>query len=599
MIYVKHHIVAIGISKHKNSAANLAFAEKDASEFFTLFNQNIGAIGYSKLLIDQEATLSEIRTALGKELLTTVCPDDVFFFFYSGHGALVEDPGDPGVALSFLVPYDATHDIGNTCLSVRDLKTVFEALPSRANLIFVDSCFSGSVAKNGKSYSVANVKNFKSLKSFTNTVVGNGTIVFTAGKDDELSLEDPDYQHGLFTHYLLEELQKKRTCNPFSVMDIFSPIVSGVTNRAKAQWHHTQTPTFFGKLEGDVTLPVFQKPLTIRQDTIEIPKTPALLGATYSVPHIALSDSEKGTLIQNTIDFVINSSGSTQAIRAEIEFARLCHKLISKIKADWEAIFQTASGAVSQIPDAVSRIEAGSYQAIMLGGTTTVFGSEAQMRTYSQHLVSLLELTKHRSGLTALIAGPEVPVLEALYLVAILCIARGGYKPLEIMLDQTFDDGDHPDFPPTRLRDCRYLHYTRSLGGYSTKVNDHIRGYIKCQEWLAELAPQTEGKTDSYQLQANFLLSMLTEHTGDNLWPDYARFYPQAVWPLTRKLVFDKHTRVQIGALMGLNESDVLPKLRLYVSQPRKRGLDNFWWSSITETDLMTVEEKRNVVPPS
>jgi hypothetical protein len=594
---VKHHIVAIGISKHKNSSANLAFAERDASEFFTLFNQNIGAIGYSKLLVDQEATLSEIKTALGKELLTTVGPDDAFFFFYSGHGALVEDPADPNTALSFLVPYDATHDIANTCLSVNDLKAVFESLPSRANLIFVDSCFSGSVAKNGKSYPLAATKHFKTLKSFTNTVVGNGTIVFTASKDDELSLEDPDYEHGLFTYYLLEELQKKRAADTLSAMDIFSPIVSGVTTRAKVQWHHTQTPTFSGKLEGDMTLPVFKKPLSIRPETIEIPKTPALLGATFSIPDIALTDAEKGNLVQNTIDFVISSSGATQAVRAEVEFERLCHKLTRKVKSDWEQIFQEPGIGVAEIPAAISKFEASSYQLMILGGAATVFGGDKQMQAYSQHLVSLLELTKNRSGLTALIAVPEVPILEALYLVAILCIARGNYKPLEILLDQTFDDPEHPDRPPMRLLEYKYLHYTRSLGGYSTTVNEHLREYLKHQEWLIELVPSLEGKTDDYQMQANFLLSMLTEHVGDHLWPDYARFYPQRVWPLARKLVFDKKTREQVGTLIGLKESEVLPKLRQYMSQQRQRGLDNYFWSSITGTDLMTEQEKKATTP--
>jgi hypothetical protein len=124
---VTNHIVAIGISKHKNSAANLAYAETDASEFFTLFSQNVGAIGYNKLLVDQEATLSEIRTALGKELLESVGPEDTFFFFYSGHGAMVEDPDNPGAALTFLVPYDATHDIASTCLSVDDLRAVLRS----------------------------------------------------------------------------------------------------------------------------------------------------------------------------------------------------------------------------------------------------------------------------------------------------------------------------------------------------------------------------------------------------------------------------------------------------------------------------------------
>jgi Caspase domain len=122
-------------------------------------------------------------------------------FFYSGHGAQFTDPGDPNAALGFLVLYDATRDIVNSCPSVDDLKRICDALRSRANHIFVDSCFSGSVAKNGKGYPQAGTKTFKTLKSFANTVLGKGTITFTASKDDELALEDPDYLHGLFTHH--------------------------------------------------------------------------------------------------------------------------------------------------------------------------------------------------------------------------------------------------------------------------------------------------------------------------------------------------------------------------------------------------------------
>ena len=44
---------------------------------------------------------------------------------------------------------------------------------------------------------------------------------------------------------------------------------------------------------------------------------------------------------------------------------------------------------------------------------------------------------------------------------------------------------------------------------------------------------------------------------------------------------------------MGLKDTDVLPRLREYVVQQRKRGLDNYWWSSITERDLMTEEERK------
>ena len=105
---------------------------------------------------------------------------------------------------------------------------------------------------------------------------------------------------------------------------------------------------------------------------------------------------------------------------------------------------------------------------------------------------------------------------------AIICIARENYGPLKILLEQTFDDAERPDHAPAPLVEYHYIHYTRALGGYSTTVNEHVREFIRLQDWLVELAPMIEGKTDDYQLQANFLLSMMYEHAGDSLWPDYA-----------------------------------------------------------------------------
>ena len=100
---MKYHILSIGVSKHQNSFVNtLQFADKDATDFYTLFTSNISNIGYKKLLVNSEATLSEIRTALGKELKQAVGKDDAFFFFFSGHGSTAENqdgiqafPGEP------------------------------------------------------------------------------------------------------------------------------------------------------------------------------------------------------------------------------------------------------------------------------------------------------------------------------------------------------------------------------------------------------------------------------------------------------------------------------------------------------------------------
>ncbi|MFA5124284.1 MAG: caspase family protein [Patescibacteria group bacterium] len=590
---MKHHIVAIGISKHKNQITNLAFAEKDATEFFSLFQQNISNIGYNKLLVDEEATLSEIKTALGKELLDNIESDDVFFFFYSGHGALVDDPNNINSGLSFLVPYDATHDIVNTCLSVEDIKNIFTSLKSKVNLIFIDSCFSGSVSKNAKNYPIPNTKGFKNIKSFSNTVIGNGSMIFTASKDDELSIEDPELKNGLFTYYVLDELQKNRPSEYFSATDIFSPIAEGVSSRARDKWKHTQTPTMLGKLEGNLTLPVFKKRLHLKPETIEIPKTPELQNAIFSVPVIDLTMDEKNKLLQETINFVVGSSGSSVETINILNFERLCHKLITKIKKEWEIIFQEIGQDVDRIPEAISRMEASSYQYIYLGATISVYGNKNQIKIYCEYLTALVELTNNKSGLISLIAVPEVIIVEILYIIATICIARDNYAPLKILLETKFDNPNYFDQPPMSFLEDNHFHYTRALTGHSTKVNEYIREYLKNQDWLIELVPKMDGKIENFQFQANFLLVVLSEHNGEPLWADFGRYYGERIMPFVKKILFDKNIRIQLAGLMNLQETEVRLKLIEYITTIQKRGLNNYWWESINPAHLMTDEEKK------
>jgi len=104
---MKHHVVSIGISQHQLAGNNLQYAAKDATEFFKLCTSNLKDIGYSKLLVDSEATLGQMRSAIGTELLASVSKGDALFFFFSGHGAQGGMATDPSVALNYLVPFDA------------------------------------------------------------------------------------------------------------------------------------------------------------------------------------------------------------------------------------------------------------------------------------------------------------------------------------------------------------------------------------------------------------------------------------------------------------------------------------------------------------
>jgi len=593
---MKHHIISIGISRHQSPFVNdLSLAVKDATDFFNLFTENIGDIGYKRLLVDSEATLAQIRTALGSELQKEIKSEDALFFFYSGHGTTADDINNKTLA-HFLLPFDATLDITNSCISVSYLKENFEKINCKAKLIFIDSCFSGSI--NSKGYTNPNKKAFKELKTFANTVTGNGDLTFTASKLDEEAIEDPEYKNGLFTYFLLRELQKERNGDAqFAVLDIFTPITEQVVKRAREKYNHTQTPTLNSRLEGNLYLPQFKKKIRITPQILETPRYPELVTAAFPIPELQLDNRERQKVVNDLIKLVVRGRQAQNSVE-EIVFERFCEKLIEKMKDDWEIIFQESGGNIQEIPNAVAKLEAASFQLILLGGIVSIFGSEKQIRIYSQSAIEILEMFRdksgnQRAGLVALIATPEIILAEIVYVVGILCLTTNNLKPLDILMKTQIYDLLGRDNPPRPLIFYNHIYYCDALGGYSTKVNDHIREVLKSFSWLTELAPKIKNRIDDFQLQVNFLLVMLTQKYGDGLWADFARWYAQRVIPLVNKIKYNVGFRQQLAQMFETKEGEIKRLFMDYLNIVRKRGLDNYWWESITADDFLTEEERK------
>jgi hypothetical protein len=585
---VKYHILSIGVSKHQNSFINtLQFADKDATDFFTLFTSNIDDIGYKKLLVNSEATLAEIRTALGKELKQAVGRDDAFFFFFSGHGATAEN--EAGTLLEhYLIPFDATQDISSSAISVDYLKEVFDKIDCKAAFIFVDSCFSGSI--NSKGYSHPNTKALKAVKTFSDQVFGKGSLVFTASKTDEKALEDPENQNGLFTYFVLGELQKDRTEDNYSIIDIVTPVIEEVIKRAKEKYNHTQTPTAKINLEGVVYLPVCKKPLKIAPMLLEVPRYPQLNTNNFSIPEIELSDKQQQKQLNELIKLV--TDGNTQLhTYQKIIFERFCWKLIKQLKSEWERIFNEAGSDVSKIPDAVVQLEAASYQLILLGSVIAVFGSDEQMKTYSDIIVTILGWAQGRAGLVALISTPEIIPVIIEYTVGMVSLANNNLKPLNILIHTRVPDDNNED-EPQPLLSCSYIHYCDALGGNATKIGDHVRSLLETYPWLPELSPRLEDKVMDYQLQVNFILAMLSQSQNERFWPDFGRFYGSRINPLTEKIKYDPEFQKQLAFLFGLKPESIRQELINNISEIKRDEFGGgFSWDSISPQSLLTKAE--------
>ena len=366
--------------------------------------------------------------------------------------------------------------------------------------------------------------------------------------------------------------------------------------RAKSNYSHIQTPTHNSSAEGVVYLPKFKEKVRISPETIETPKYIELSSATFSVPALELEDKELSKLVNDTINFVLESNTALTGSMPEVVFERFVVNLVKKVKKEWQEISESNKG-VDDIPNSLALLEAKSLQIILLGGVISAFGSTRQMEIYSEQILEILELTKNKSGLVALIAVPEMIIVEIIYLVGVISLGKNNLEPFEILLKTKVWDYSERDTSPRMLICYNYIHYCRALGGTGTKVNDHIREVLKSYQWLKELAPKVEDKTDDFQLQTNFLLTLLAKRHSRSIWADFGRWYPARVLPLIQKLKYDREMRVKLSALFDVKETEIRDKISELFSKVGREefGGSGMFWDSVEPEDFLTIEEKEKI----
>src|SRR3990170_4782115 len=145
-------------------------------------------------------------------------------------------------------------------------------------------------------------------------------------------------------------------------------ITEEVIKRAKDKYHHNQTPTLNGYVEGGVYLPKFRNKIKISPQMLEVPKYPELSSVSFPIPELQFKEKEQEKIINEMISFVVSGRQTQQIATQEIIFERFCSRLIKKLNEDWERIFIEDGSNVSEIPNSVAKLEAASFQFILLGG---------------------------------------------------------------------------------------------------------------------------------------------------------------------------------------------------------------------------------------
>lgn len=265
----KKYSLIMGIENYPeiSGQAKVNYAGNDAKAMADYARQAVFHLIDDKPLLDEDATYKKVIEKLGY-LFHIADADDFILLYFAGHGFYSEDGG-------YLIPFD--YQEGNaidesSCISFDSINKRFKNKKTKHFIFLLDTCHSGYA---GKQMDIRDAKPGardihitpeagKKIKSEMEAMLhkdeisrGVGRLIFTSSAPTEKSHHTDDFQHGLFTHYLLSGLKSTVNKKQVNVEDLVRGVKDNVLAYClKKNWE--QTPTAYSHIQGDFYLPAYE-----------------------------------------------------------------------------------------------------------------------------------------------------------------------------------------------------------------------------------------------------------------------------------------------------------------------------------------------------
>ncbi|MGL1885938.1 MAG: caspase family protein [Reichenbachiella sp.] len=194
------HLVAIGINEYQNPMLNLNYAKNDAEGFVDLISKK-GKDLFDDIKIypvyDKDASKENILNVLDAVSLLAK-PEDVFFFYYAGHGSTVDGK-------FYFIPtenvrlYEGSR-LNKEAIYAGEIQEKFMKISALKQLVVLDACNSGG------STQLLATRGAEEEKAFAQLSRSSGVHVLAAAGSQQYATEFEQLGHGLFTYVILEAL---------------------------------------------------------------------------------------------------------------------------------------------------------------------------------------------------------------------------------------------------------------------------------------------------------------------------------------------------------------------------------------------------------
>lgn len=202
------YILSVGINDYKNAAYNLNYARTDAeaiAEALRRRGQGIFKAIQVATLYDREATRGRLVEAL-KGIQARARPEDVFAFFYAGHGVMSEGgsdrPSDFYFALTDVIKLYGRDDLlAQEGLSATEMKDICTGIAARKQLLMMDACQAGGAVE---TFAMRGAAEEKAILQLARSA---GVVVLAATGTSQFAGEFKQLGHGIFTYAVLQALE--------------------------------------------------------------------------------------------------------------------------------------------------------------------------------------------------------------------------------------------------------------------------------------------------------------------------------------------------------------------------------------------------------
>lgn len=194
------YMMSIGINKYENAVLNLNYARSDAEAFSKLMKKRGRKLFrqfYLYELTDENATKDSILNVLS-EIASKAKSQDVFVFYYAGHGAMIEND-------FYFIPYDCVRifeeeNLKQDALYAGIVQEQLKKIGALKQIVIMDACHSGGGAE------LLAQRGASEAKAIAQMSRSSGVHVLASAGSEQFATEFSQLKHGLFTYILLDAL---------------------------------------------------------------------------------------------------------------------------------------------------------------------------------------------------------------------------------------------------------------------------------------------------------------------------------------------------------------------------------------------------------